>query len=120
MAGEHQPYPAQQYGQPYGTPAYGPTAEKNNLGNIGLIASIVGIVGSFIPVLNIVAGFGGIVGLVLGILGLRAANAGRATNRGMSIAAIVVGAVQIVLGILVIIGLAAFLSTYETSGFESL
>ena len=76
--------------------------------------------GSFIPGLNVIAGFGGIVGLVLGILGLRAANAGRATNRGMSIAAIVVGAVQIVLAIVVIIGLAAFLSTYETSGLESL
>ncbi|MFD1506855.1 hypothetical protein FE374_07470 [Georgenia yuyongxinii] len=113
--GEQPGYNAGQYGPgQYGAAVYGAagpspygwggaSTEQNNLGVIALVAAIVGVVASFIPGVNLVAPIGGIVGIVVGIMSVRAAAAGRATNRGMGVAGIVVGAVQLLLLLLLLL-----------------
>ena len=103
-----QPY-SQQY--PYPSPSYGPYPpygqgmywgapydprrhEANALGGwaLGLgIASIVASCLSFGLILGISA-------IVVGVLGMRAANEGRASNKGLSIAGVVTGAIGAVIG----------------------
>jgi len=103
-----QPY-SQQY--PYLSPSYGPYPpygqavywgvsydprryEANALGGwaLGLgIASIVASCLSFGLILGISA-------IVVGVLGMRAANEGRASNKGLSIAGVVTGAIGAVIG----------------------
>ena len=89
------PYPNGQYNQQpgaYGPGGFGPRPdEKNSLGawSLGLgIASFIccGIVT-------------GIPAVIVGFLGIQAANQGRATNKGMSIAGIVLSVVGVVLSI---------------------
>ena len=114
--GGQQPY-SQAYGQPYSqqypypSPSYGPYPpygqgvywgapydprrhEANALGGwaLGLgIASIVANCLSFGLILGIPA-------IVVGVLGMRAANEGRASNKGLSIAGVVTGAIGAVIG----------------------
>ena len=110
--GQMVPYPGdgqQQY--PYPSPSYGPYPpygqgvywgapydprrhEANALGGwaLGLgIASIVASCLSFGLILGISA-------IVVGVLGMRAANEGRASNKGLSIAGVVTGAIGAVIG----------------------
>ena len=54
--------------------------------------------------------------MILGFLGLQAANEGRATNKGMSIAGIVLGALSIVLSIVFYV---TGLRDQFLSGFQS-
>lgn len=73
----------------YGPGGYGPRPdEKNSLGGWALGLGIASLVCCSI--------FTGIPAIILGVLGMRAANEGRATNKGMSIAGIVMGALSIV------------------------
>jgi len=60
--------------------------------------------------------FTGIPAIVVGFLGMQAANEGRATNKGMSIAGIVLGVLSIVLQI---VSYATGLNERLMSGFES-
>ena len=108
-----QPY-SQQY--PYPSPSYGPYPpygqgmywgapydprrhEANALGGwaLGLgIASIFGNCASLGMILGIPA-------IVVGVLGMRAANEGRASNKGLSIAGVVTGAIGTVISALYLI-----------------
>ena len=90
------PYPNGQYNQQPG--GYGPGGygggfgsrpdEKNSLGGWALGLGIASLVCCTI--------FTGIPAMIVGYLGVQAANEGRATNKGMSIAGIVMGALSIV------------------------
>lgn len=90
------PYPNGQYDQQPG--GYGPGGygggfgprpdEKNSLGGWALGLGIASLVCCSI--------FTGIPAMIVGYLGMQAANEGRATNKGMSIAGIVMGALSIV------------------------
>lgn len=77
------------------------TEKDNNW--MGIVALITGIIG-----LSVVA-------IVFGILGLSAAKKGKATNRGVSIAGIVLGVVWIVLGILASIAFFVFVANVSTN-----
>lgn len=77
----------------YGPGGYGPRPdEKNSLGGWALGLGIASLFCCSI--------FTGIPAIILGVLGMQAANEGRATNKGMSIAGIVMGALSIVFAIL--------------------
>jgi hypothetical protein len=96
-------YPGAQYpGGGYSVPMMPPTQTAPN-NTLGLLAMIFGIVSIPLGVCCGVFGGAGIAGIVLGILGLRKANQGLATNRGMSIAGIVCGAVGLAAGIIITI-----------------
>ena len=92
---QQQPYPQQPYGQqPYGQ------QPSNGLGIAALVAGILALLGCAIPFVGL---FPGIAALVLGILGRNRAKSGAATNGGMALAGIIMGAINIVVGIGIII-----------------
>ena len=106
------PCPDRQYNlQPGGyiPGGFGPRPdEKNSLGNWALGLGIASFV-----CCGLIAG---IPAIIVGYLGIQAANEGRATNKGMSIAGIVLSLVGTVLNIvLYMTGVTAQL----TSGFQS-
>ncbi len=97
MSSYQQPgaYPDPSQGQPFYGQAFGPNpTEKNNLGNWALGLGIASVLCCGLVT--------GIPAAVLGYLGLQAANEGRATNKGMAIAGIVLGALSIVWTIIAI------------------
>ena len=67
---------------------YGPSTEKNALGGWALGLGIASLVCCGLLT--------GIPAMVLGFLGIQAANEGRASNKGMAIAGLVMGLLSIV------------------------
>ena len=106
------PYPNGQYNQQpggYVPGGFGPRPdEKNSLGGWALGLGVAGFLCCSI--------FTGIPAIVVGFLGMQAANEGRATNKGMSIAGIALGVLSIVL---LIVSYATGLNERLMSGFES-
>lgn len=85
----------QGYAAPHGyaaVPTYGadPTAAKNWMNIVALIASIS----------TPFTGVGAILGIVFGHLGLGAVKRGEANNRGMGLAGLIIGYVLVALGVL--------------------
>ena len=106
--GAAQPYGQQPYGQapePYAggaTPAgggYGAEQPRNGIGIAALVVGIVALLFSWFPG----AGLLGIVAVILGVVGLSRVRKRLATNRGMSITGIVLGALATLIGIGVLI-----------------
>lgn len=85
-------YPAQPGGYVPGMSPY--STEKNNLGGWALGLGIAGLV--------CCGALTGVPAIILGYLGIQAANQGRATNKGMSIAGVVLGAISVVLFIIAV------------------
>ena len=106
------PYPNGQYNQQpggYVPGGFGPRPdEKNSLGGWALGLGIASFVCCGV--------FTGSPAMIVGCLGVQAANEGRATNKGMSIAGIVLGSIAIVL---TIVFYATGLSEQLLSGFQS-
>lgn len=87
---EYQPgYPPQYPQQPVMQP-------RNAFGTAGFVLGLVGLLLSFLPIIGVVAWPLVILGLVFSILGLVKANKGVATNKGLSIAGIVLSAIGLV------------------------
>ena len=107
------PYPNGQYDQQPG--GYGPGGygggfgprpdEKNSLGGWALGLGIASLVCCSI--------FTGIPAMIVGYLGMQAANEGRATNKGLSIAGIILGGLSI-LGLIIYIASGQFTETLNT------
>jgi hypothetical protein len=92
-----------EYQPPVYQPGYAPQYQqqpvmppKNGLGTAGFVLGLVGLLLSFIPLIGVVAWPLVILGLVFSILGLVRANKGVATNKGMSIAGLVLSAIGLV------------------------
>ena len=87
----YQQYPNQPQPGAYapGMSLYGSSSEKNALGGWALGLGIASLVccGSLLI---------GVPAIVLGILGIQAANEGRASNKGMAIAGLIMGVLSIV------------------------
>jgi hypothetical protein len=108
---DQQPQQYPQYGQPgpyqqqYPSappPGYGGYPRPRGANGLAIAALVCGIIGLFF--LSIVLGP---LALIFGIIGLRRANAG-ASGRGMAIAGIVLGAIDIVLYVIAL----AYLSSH--------
>ena len=107
------PYPNGQYDQQpggYGPGGYGGGLgprpdEKNSLGGWALGLGIASLVCCSI--------FTGIPAMIVGYLGMQAANEGRATNKGMSIAGIIMGGISILL-LIVYVATGQFTETFNT------
>ena len=89
------PYPPAPYCPyaPYQQPFNAPAKRSNWMGVLSLGLSICGLVMFVFTLISI-------GGVVFGITGTIAANKGEATNRGLSIAGLVIGGVGMVLGVL--------------------
>lgn len=97
------PYPRQPYPQQPPPSAAHPAARapmSNGLGTAGFVLGLVGLLFSFIPIIGVVAWPLTIVGLVLAILGFNRTRNGRADNRGLAIAGIVLSALGLVVCVL--------------------
>ena len=103
------PYPEGQYNQQpggYVPGGFGPRPdEKNSLGVWSLCLGIA----SFLCCGLLTA----IPSIIVGYLGIQAANEGRATNKGMSIAGIVMGGLSI-LGLIIYFATGQFTETMNT------
>lgn len=85
------PYsPSSEFDQP-------PRQPRNGLGTSGFVLGLIGLVFSPIPLVGVVAWPLVILGLVFSLLGFFRARRGEATNKGLSIAGIVVSAVGLVI-----------------------
>ena len=94
----YQQYPSQaQPGGGYtpGMSPFGASTEKNNLGGWALGLGIASLVCCGI--------FTGIPAIILGYLGMQAANEGRASNKGMAIAGLIMGSLSAVGSIIYIV-----------------
>jgi hypothetical protein len=76
----------------YITPATAP-APSNGLGVSALVLGIVGVVLAWVPFLGFILG---VLATVFGAVGLSYARKGKATNKGMAIAGLVLGIIAIV------------------------
>ncbi|OII64844.1 hypothetical protein BJP40_19340 [Streptomyces sp. CC53] len=82
---------------PYGMPFPPPyAAPRNGFGTAALVLGIVGLVFGAIPVAFVLGGVLGVLALVFGLLGRARARRGEATNQGMALAGVVLGALAIV------------------------
>ncbi|MCH0539077.1 DUF4190 domain-containing protein [Streptomyces sp. MUM 203J] len=107
--GPHQPGgwppPPQTPQSPYGSPGMPgfpgmpyppPPPPRNGLGVTGMVLGIVGIVFATVPITFWFGGVLGLLALVFGIVGQVRAKRGEATNRGMAITGIILGALSMV------------------------
>ncbi|MFB7865817.1 MULTISPECIES: DUF4190 domain-containing protein [unclassified Streptomyces] len=83
------PSPYGGYGAGYGQPGWG-ASPSNGMGTAAMVLGIIAVVGFCFYGLGTVLG---ILALIFGVIGLKKANRGEATNRGMAIAGIVLGAI---------------------------
>lgn len=92
--------PIQQYPAPQAAPP------RNGLGTAGFVLGLVGLVFSPIPFVGVVAWPLVVLGLILSAVGVARVRAGKATNKGLSIAGVVVSILGLVVSILwvVVIG----------------
>lgn len=82
---------------PYGDyPPY-PAVARNGLGVAALVIGILALVGSFSVAGGVI---GGLVAMVLGFAGRARARSGEASNGGVALAGIIVGALAIVAGLI--------------------
>jgi hypothetical protein len=79
---QYTPNPPQQTAQP-----------SNGLGTAGFVLGLIGLLFSFIPVIGVVAWPLVILGIVFSAVGMGKASKGRATNKGLAIAGLVLSIV---------------------------
>ncbi|GAB1509290.1 DUF4190 domain-containing protein [Actinophytocola sp. KF-1] len=87
---QYAPNPPQ---QPVGKPS-------NGLGTAGFVVGLIGLVFSFIPLIGVVAWPLVILGIIFSAIGISKAAKGRATNKGLAIAGLVVSIVGLVICVL--------------------
>ncbi|MER8043118.1 DUF4190 domain-containing protein [Streptomyces sp. NPDC094032] len=100
--------------QPYGAPGMQPPAQpRNGLGVTALVLGIVGLLFAIIPFLFWLGGILGLLALIFGIIGSSRAGKGLATNKGMAVTGLVLGAVSILAAIAWTIVLATAVKEYS-------
>ncbi|MEV7096806.1 MmpS family transport accessory protein [Amycolatopsis sp. NPDC051045] len=112
--------------QPQAVPQAAPP--RNGLGTAGFVLGLLGLVFSPIPIVGVIAWPLAVLGLILSAVGIARVRAGKATNKGLSIAGVVVSVLGLLVSILwvVVIGKAIgdvneqatqhHTITYEVSG----
>ncbi|MDT7806089.1 MAG: hypothetical protein QOI78_9522 [Actinomycetota bacterium] len=101
---------------------------RNGLGTAGFVLGLLGLVFSPVPIVGVVAWPLVVLGLILSAVGLARVRAGKATNKGLSVAGIVVSVLGLVVSVLWVLVLGKAVSdvqdqatrhhtiTYEVSG----
>ncbi|GAA1334170.1 hypothetical protein GCM10009660_11310 [Catellatospora bangladeshensis] len=77
-----------------------PPPPRNGLGVAGFVLGLLGLLFSFLPVIGLVAWPLVVLGLVLGALGVARARRGRAANKGLAVAGVVLSAAGLVVCVL--------------------
>lgn len=83
------------------TPTPAPPAPKNGLGTASLVLGIIGLIFAVIPVVGLFFAIPlGTLALIFGAVGVVRASKGKATNKGVSIAGLVLGVLTFVMAII--------------------
>jgi hypothetical protein len=91
------PTPNPYYNAPIGQQQVNP--EKNGFGIAGIICAIAGLLFSIIPFTGFIAFILGMTAVVLGLSGWSRVRKNKATNKKVSIAAVIVGVIAMAIGI---------------------
>jgi hypothetical protein len=81
-------------------PQQAPEKPSNGLGLAGFVVGLIGLLLSFIPLIGMVAWPLVILGIVFSAVGIAKASKGRATNKGLSIAGLVVSVIGLIVCIM--------------------
>jgi len=85
---------------PAAPPQYPVEQPRNGLGTAGFVLGLIGLLFSFIPIIGVVAWPLVILGLIFSLVGYSRGRAGRATNKGLSLAGAILSAIGLVVCIL--------------------
>ncbi|MDO5065445.1 MAG: hypothetical protein Q4E00_10745 [Actinomyces bowdenii] len=91
--------------------------EMNWAGTASLVLALTSPLISLLPFISLVGPIILVVSAVLGLIGMSAARNGRATNRGMGLAGLIISVGLIVLGVLVIITLVGLAAMSQQSSY---
>jgi MmpS family membrane protein len=80
--------------------AQAPQRPSNGLGTAGFVVGLIGLVFSFVPLIGVVAWPLVILGVIFSAIGISRAGKGRATNKGLAIAGLVVSIVGLAMCVL--------------------
>lgn len=83
-------------------PAY-PAQPQNGMGVAGFVCGLVGLLFSFIPLIGVIAWPLVIIGVVLSGVGMNYANQGKANNKGMATAGLVVSIIGLAISFIWVI-----------------
>lgn len=78
-------------------PEQPPVQPKNGFGVTGFVLGLIGLVFAFIPIIGVIAWPLVILGIIFSALGFARTRSGKATNKGLSIAGLVVSIVGLVI-----------------------
>ncbi|RJQ83109.1 MmpS family transport accessory protein [Amycolatopsis panacis] len=81
-------------------PAPQPPQPKNGFGTTGFVLGLLGLIFSFIPIIGVVSWPLVILGIIFAALGIARARSGKATNKGLAIAGLVLSVLGLVVAIL--------------------
>jgi amino acid transporter len=82
---------------PTAPPEYRVQPPRNGLGTAGFVLGLIGLLFSFLPVVGVVAWPLVILGLIFSLIGVYRAVKGRATNKGLSIAGVILSVIGLVI-----------------------
>ncbi|WP_409184618.1 DUF4190 domain-containing protein [Amycolatopsis sp. VS8301801F10] len=82
---------------PHPAPAAPPAPPKNGLGTAGFVLGLVGLIFAFLPIIGIIAWPLVILGIIFSALGFVRTRSGKATNKGLSIAGLVLSVIGLVI-----------------------
>ncbi|ATY15193.1 DUF4190 domain-containing protein [Amycolatopsis sp. AA4] len=85
---------------PQAAPPSYPAQPKNGLGTAGFVLGLIGLIFAFIPVIGLIAWPLVILGIIFSALGFVRTRSGKATNKGLSIAGLVLSVIGLVLCII--------------------
>ena len=75
-------------------------AQSNGMGTAGFVCGLIGLIFSFIPLIGVIAWPLVIIGIVLSAVGMNYANQGRASNKGLATAGLVVSVIGLAICII--------------------
>jgi membrane-bound ClpP family serine protease len=87
---------------------YPPVRRRNGMGTAALILGILGLVLVVLILFAPLGAFLGLLAVIFGIVGLLRAGRGEADNRGQAVAGLATGAVALVVGLVLSIGIGTF------------
>ncbi|GAB3393109.1 DUF4190 domain-containing protein [Amycolatopsis echigonensis] len=82
---------------PQAAPPVHPVPPKNGLGTAGFVLGLIGLIFSFIPLIGFIAWPLVILGIIFSALGFARTRSGKATNKGLSIAGLVLSVIGLVM-----------------------
>lgn len=70
---------------------------RNGLGTAGFVLGLIGLIFSFVPIIGVVAWPLVILGLIFSLIGFLRGRSGRATNKGLALAGMILSAIGLVI-----------------------